>query len=299
MILRDIRVGMRTPRIAVRMDASQHMGALYPFSLADKLKLITEPSAWYAAGRRHGLAVARAVIPFEMVSVLLNYSNDRKHFSGARPGGRACSPTRRSAWSRAAVRRRALRDRSRSGRAERQPAHREHVDPHARIPRGSDEVLATMLLNSASLKDSYANYAADLAACPLSVSAVPSSAPRLRRRAARRGGIRSPLQPDRQARRLRLILDRPLLLERLQRLALHGRVPVRQHQRRWRTDARANQSEIGGGVEQARIPALPARQQRLHLLAQAQACEGFGQAASWPICFTRIAVAAAVRHSRY
>ena len=28
---------------------------------------------------------------------------------------------------------------------------------------GSDEVLATMLLNSAILKDSYANYAADLA----------------------------------------------------------------------------------------------------------------------------------------
>ena len=33
-ILRDVRLGMRTKRIAVRMDADQHMGALYPFSLA-------------------------------------------------------------------------------------------------------------------------------------------------------------------------------------------------------------------------------------------------------------------------
>ena len=31
------------------MDMHQNMGALYPFSLADKLAVITEPSAWYAA----------------------------------------------------------------------------------------------------------------------------------------------------------------------------------------------------------------------------------------------------------
>src|SRR5262245_32260674 len=42
-ILRDVRVGMRTRRITVRMDHDQHMGALYPFSLANKLRVITEP----------------------------------------------------------------------------------------------------------------------------------------------------------------------------------------------------------------------------------------------------------------
>ena len=48
-ILRDVHVGMRTQRIAVRMDATQNMGALYPFSLAQKLAAITEPSPWYTA----------------------------------------------------------------------------------------------------------------------------------------------------------------------------------------------------------------------------------------------------------
>jgi len=48
-ILRDIKVGMKTPRQTVKMDADQHMGDLYPFSLAAKLKVITEPwTVWIA-----------------------------------------------------------------------------------------------------------------------------------------------------------------------------------------------------------------------------------------------------------
>ena len=49
-ILHDVKVGMKTGRQAVRMDADQNMGALYPFSLADKLKVITEPSPLYETG---------------------------------------------------------------------------------------------------------------------------------------------------------------------------------------------------------------------------------------------------------
>ncbi len=65
-ILRDVKVGMKQPRHPVRMGADQHMGDLYPFSLADKLKKITEPSSGYAE-----------VIPMEMISVLLQYSSRR------------------------------------------------------------------------------------------------------------------------------------------------------------------------------------------------------------------------------
>ena len=46
-ILRDVKVGMKTGRQTVRMGFDQYMGDLYPFSLADKLKVITEPSPWY------------------------------------------------------------------------------------------------------------------------------------------------------------------------------------------------------------------------------------------------------------
>jgi len=73
-ILRDVSVGMRSPRLRVRMDAAQHMGALYPFSLADKLKVITENSPWYSAATATSSPWGRPIIPFEMISVLLNHS---------------------------------------------------------------------------------------------------------------------------------------------------------------------------------------------------------------------------------
>ncbi|MGN8550034.1 hypothetical protein ACQPTN_37770 [Bradyrhizobium sp. 13971] len=47
-ILADIKVGMTTPRQAIKMDFDQNMGDLYPFSLADKLRVITEPSDYHS-----------------------------------------------------------------------------------------------------------------------------------------------------------------------------------------------------------------------------------------------------------
>jgi hypothetical protein len=69
-ILADIKPGMKTTRQAIRMEAGQHMGELYPFSLAEKLKVITEPSPYYAGGDN---PFGRAIVPFEMLSVLFQY----------------------------------------------------------------------------------------------------------------------------------------------------------------------------------------------------------------------------------
>ena len=46
------------------------MGDLYPFSLAAKLKVITEPSPWYSLGDNPW---GRPIVPFEMLSVLFQY----------------------------------------------------------------------------------------------------------------------------------------------------------------------------------------------------------------------------------
>lgn len=74
-ILRDIKVGMKTRRQAVRMDFDQNMGALYPFSLREKLEMITEPS-WLYDPRHAGRSKwGRAIIPFEMLSVLFQYTS--------------------------------------------------------------------------------------------------------------------------------------------------------------------------------------------------------------------------------
>ncbi|HEY2676928.1 MAG TPA: hypothetical protein VGI65_08140 [Steroidobacteraceae bacterium] len=70
-VLADVKVGMRSARTPVRMDAEQHMGALYPFSLAQKLTRITEPSTFYGGGE-HGWR--RPLVPMEMISVLMQYS---------------------------------------------------------------------------------------------------------------------------------------------------------------------------------------------------------------------------------
>jgi hypothetical protein len=79
LILEDLKVGMTGTRDeVVRMDPDQHMGALYPFSLNEKLAAITETSPWYsdAAASPWG----RAIIPLEMISVLAEYSSRQAEF---------------------------------------------------------------------------------------------------------------------------------------------------------------------------------------------------------------------------
>jgi hypothetical protein len=74
-ILRDVKVGMRTGRQAVRMDFEQNMGELYPFSLADKLAVMTEPSPYYQAEAGADSPWGRPIIPMEMLSVLFQYKS--------------------------------------------------------------------------------------------------------------------------------------------------------------------------------------------------------------------------------
>jgi hypothetical protein len=159
-ILHALKAGQRTQRVKIRMDADQHMGDLYPFSLNQKLAKITEPSPWYS-GKDNPWG--RPIVPWEMVSVLLQYvaRQDGLKIRGPAVGlfadqeirmidgplfvGEdyeiereivALSGSRRteSYWTRTFVYR----------------------------PGGS-KVIATMLLNQATLRESYAPYAAEKA----------------------------------------------------------------------------------------------------------------------------------------
>jgi hypothetical protein len=47
-------------------------GALYPFSLAQKLEQITEPHPWYTPAGGRSSPWGRAIVPMEMISVLAN-----------------------------------------------------------------------------------------------------------------------------------------------------------------------------------------------------------------------------------
>ena len=163
-ILRDIKIGMKTNRQRVRMDADQNMGELYPFSLADKLKVITEPCAYYLDGAANdpGNPWGRPVIPIEMLSVLFQYRarEDRLPIRGPAVGLFADQEIR------------LLRGPLFAGedyQTEREVValsgsrRTESLWVLTTVYASDDAPVATMLLNLASIKDSYAPYAQEYA----------------------------------------------------------------------------------------------------------------------------------------
>ena len=74
-ILRDVEVGYRSPRGTVSMDFDQNLGALYPFTLADKLEVITERSDWCTADGGPKSPWGRAIVPLEMMGPLTQYTS--------------------------------------------------------------------------------------------------------------------------------------------------------------------------------------------------------------------------------
>jgi hypothetical protein len=153
-ILADLKVGMKTTRQTVKMAFDQNMGDLYPFSLAEKLKVITEPSAYYAQELNPW---GRAIIPFEMLSVLFQYRarEDRLPIRGPAVGLFADQeirllrgplfPGETYTTEREVV---ALSGSRRT----------ESMWVRTTVFAADETSVATMLLNLASMKDSYANY---------------------------------------------------------------------------------------------------------------------------------------------
>lgn len=157
-ILADVRMGRFGGRIPVRMDMDQNMGPLYPFSLADKLKAITEPSPWYASGNNPW---GRPVIPVEMISVLLNAPEEGRLPSRGPAIGLFADQEIRLVKGPLFVGEPYELEREVVGLSGSRRTESAWV--LTRLYRaGTDELVASMLLNSAILKDSYARYGEDL-----------------------------------------------------------------------------------------------------------------------------------------
>jgi hypothetical protein len=78
-ILSDLAVGQKgagNPE-SVIMDFDQQMGPMYPFSLNQKLEVITEPHPYY---RPDQSPWSKAVVPLEMISVLTQYTSGQSGF---------------------------------------------------------------------------------------------------------------------------------------------------------------------------------------------------------------------------
>lgn len=154
-ILADVNVGITLARTPVRMERDQIMGALYPFSLNKKLEKITEPSRHYFGA---AWPLGRAILPIEMISVLMQYTSNNSAFRVRGPAvglfadqeirlldgpvfvGEAYEIEREVVFLSGSRRTESIWSRS--------TLYRE----------GTDRKIATMLLNVAMMKESYAPY---------------------------------------------------------------------------------------------------------------------------------------------
>ncbi|HEX4181863.1 MAG TPA: hypothetical protein VHY34_01245 [Caulobacteraceae bacterium] len=160
-VLANVQIGMLSPRIPVRMEPDQHMGALYPFSLNEKLTRITEPSLWYAGADNPW---GRAIIPVEMISVLMQYTSRGWNFPTRGPAvglfadqeirlidgpvfvGQPYEIVREVIFMSGSRRTESMWTRS------------------TLYIAGADHIVASMILNLATMKESYARYEEDRAA---------------------------------------------------------------------------------------------------------------------------------------
>jgi hypothetical protein len=69
-VVDQLAVGMRGTTTVATLTRTERNGGGYPFSLEEKLERITEPHSWYTAEGGKDSPWGRAVVPFEMISVL-------------------------------------------------------------------------------------------------------------------------------------------------------------------------------------------------------------------------------------
>jgi hypothetical protein len=161
-INRDLKVGQRgAAKETITMGFDQHMGDYYPFTLASKLKVITEPSPWYTPEGGPSSPWGKAIIPIEMISVLLGSTSNLAGFRGKQPAvglfaGQQIRLVKGPLFVGQAY------DLEREIIALSESARTEScwIRTHVYVA-GTRTLAAEMILNSATLKGSYANYEKD------------------------------------------------------------------------------------------------------------------------------------------
>jgi len=162
-ILTDLAVGQKgaaNPEEVI-MAFDQNMGQLYPFSLNEKLAKITENHAYYTSTDNPW---GKPVIPLEMISVLTQYTSGNTGFRSRGPAvGLFAGQEIKLINGPLFVNHKYQLEReiialSESRRTESNWVRTSIYDAQSR------ELVAEVILNSATLKDSYANYAEDAAA---------------------------------------------------------------------------------------------------------------------------------------
>ena len=157
-ILRDLVVGqkgLKNPETAL-MGFDQHMGELYPFSLKQKLSVITEKHPYYTSPHNPW---GKSVIPVEMISVLTQYTSGAAGFKGRGPSvGLFAGQEIRLIKGPLFVGEEYQLEREIIALSESRRTESVWIKTSI-FGAASGELVAETMLNSATLKDSYAKYA--------------------------------------------------------------------------------------------------------------------------------------------
>ena len=160
-ILSDLSVGQLgagNPEHA-HMAFDQNMGAMYPFSLAEKLQKITEQHPYYGSDNPWG----RAVIPLEMISVLTQYTSGQSGFRTRGPAiGLFAAQEMKMIKGPLFVDHPYKLEREIIALSESRRTESNWIMTRV-IDAETNELAAEVILNSATLKDSYEHYATDAA----------------------------------------------------------------------------------------------------------------------------------------
>ncbi len=159
-ILSDLSVGQKGAGDPERvcMDFNNILGQMYPFSLEEKLKVITEKHPYYTENTNPW---GRPIIPLEMISVLTQYSSTKAKFKTKGPAvglfaGQEIKLIKGPLFvGQEYDLRRKIIALSESRRTESLWMETSIFE------KDSDSLCAKVILNSATLKDSYANYSTE------------------------------------------------------------------------------------------------------------------------------------------
>ena len=170
-ILSDLKVGQLgagNPE-SVRMGFDQNMGSMYPFSLAEKLQAITEDHEYYHDANQDALPWEKPVVPLEMISVLTQYTSGLSGYRSRGPAiGLFAGQEIKLINGPIFVDHPYKLEREIVALSESKRTESNWIKTKV-IDEVSEELVAEVILNSATLKDSYENYEEDARALGLKV----------------------------------------------------------------------------------------------------------------------------------
>jgi hypothetical protein len=160
-ILEHAKIGDRSPpEKGIRIDFNQNLGKNYPFTLNQKLKKITECCNWYLPVHATSSPWGRPIVPFEMINPLVSYTRSLLPRAKQPSIGLFADLQVKLINGPILVNEEYILEREIVGLGESRRTESMWIKTSIFSSKNS-ELVGTVLLNNAVLKDSFPNYEAE------------------------------------------------------------------------------------------------------------------------------------------